>query len=363
MTFRTAAVLALIALNPAGQQAPIDEVKSTLSALDATIARNPGDVSALISRGRLVLDNAYRLESIFSVPALCDRAIADFSRVIAVQPGNAQAFYWRGMAFWEKVQFDGGKGSRKYPVDELRSVVADNLDQARKNLEQARFLTPQDQGIKDQLAAVEGFWNRFPAPIVGVPYVPPNRSAQDVFTKAAPAVVILTIQTKDGTSVGSGSIVSSNGLILTNRHVVDGAATIQVRFFDGRTATAGLVALHPTYDLALVRLNATVGNLPILMFDLWDQKIGDDVVMLGHPRRLEWSLTAGKVSQFRGSQGEPAQRVYLQTDAAANPGNSGGPILSLRGLIAAVLTMTLGNEGLAFGISKEIAEPFVRRYK
>jgi hypothetical protein len=142
MTFRAAAVLALLTFDYAAQQVPIEEVNRTLLALDRTIALNPSDVTALISRGRLLIDNAYRLEGPFGAPGLCDRAIADFSRAIAAQPGNAQAYYWRGMAFWEKVLFHAEKGPRKVPKDQLRALVADDLDQTQKNLEQARFLSP-----------------------------------------------------------------------------------------------------------------------------------------------------------------------------------------------------------------------------
>lgn len=175
---------------------------------------------------------------------------------------------------------------------------------------------------------------------------------------------MITVQAKGGTVRGSGSIVSPTGLILTNAHVIEGARTIQIAFFDGRSATAALVAVHPTQDLALIRVNGNVGSLPALLFDIYEQKVGDDIVVIGNPTgRFRWTLTAGKISQFRGANLESAGRIYLQTDAAINPGNSGGPILSLRGSIVAVTTLKSDAEGIAFGISREIAQQFVNRYK
>ena len=79
---------------------------------------------------------------------------------------------------------------------------------------------------------------------------------------------------------------------------------------------------------------------------------------------MNWTLTAGKISQIRGSDIEPNRNVFVQTDAPSNPGNSGGPLVSLRGQVVGVLTMKLReSEGLAFGIYYPVAEKFVSRYR
>ncbi|HEX7898077.1 MAG TPA: trypsin-like peptidase domain-containing protein [Planctomycetota bacterium] len=384
-----------------------EDVNKALQDLDRAIALDPNDGESLMLRGRLVLlegvelyffalspiywsypkDTAAErlrefgidavkgeglplssLEGSASIPGACDRAIADFSRAIAVRANDAQLYYWRSMAFWYKVLYivlDPFVTRGSADSVAMKKAAADDLEQAKKNIDQARFLMPQDELIKRLSTEQAGFFDRIPTAAVPrqVNLIPPP-SAELVFKTASPAVVRITVQLQEGTGFGSGSIMNQKGLILTNKHVIDGARSIAVALKDGRQFKASLVAEHDTYDLALIRLNGDVGTLPVLSFSSAAPGVGEDMVIIGHPKGMSWSLTSGKVSQIRNSEREPGKQIYVQTDAAVNPGNSGGPLLNLRGQILGVVTMKFANaEGMAFAIHKNVAGPFVSRYE
>ena len=159
--------------------------------------------------------------------------------------------------------------------------------------------------------------------------------------------------------------MTPEGLVLTNRHVIEGAQGMSVTLKDGRTFDAEPVAVHDTFDLALIKISAPVDNLPILSFAALEiPAVGDDTVIIGHPREMRWTLTAGKVSALRGSEADPSITAYLQTDAAANPGNSGGPVLNMKGYqVGVVVSKLIESEGMTFAIYKDIAAPFVREHR
>ncbi len=156
-------------------------------------------------------------------------------------------------------------------------------------------------------------------------------------------------------SLGSGVIVSRDGLILTNNHVVAGASRISVTLADGRRfAEARVVGTDPATDLALLRIRSS--NLPAIKWgDSRALEVGEWVLAIGNPYGLSQTVTAGIVSaKGRRDVGISVYEDFIQTDAAINPGNSGGALVNTRGELVgvntAILSQSGGNVGIGFAI-------------
>ena len=162
----------------------------------------------------------------------------------------------------------------------------------------------------------------------------------------------------DDDAVGSGFVISSDGYILTNTHVVDSAATIEVRLHDKRTYHARLVGADRRSDVALIKIDADALR-PVRLGAVEGIEVGDWVVAIGSPFGFENSVTAGIVS----AQGRVFPREsfvpFIQTDVAINPGNSGGPLFNLDGEVIGVnsqiYSRTGGFMGVSFAIPIDIA--------
>ena len=158
---------------------------------------------------------------------------------------------------------------------------------------------------------------------------------------------------------GSGFIVSKEGLILTNNHVVEGASKITVTISSGKTYEAKVIGKDPTFDIAIIKLDGE-GDFPVIeMGDSDAIEVGDWVVAIGNPYGLEHTVTVGVISAKNRSI--HAQNVnfdgFLQTDAAINPGNSGGPLIGLDGKVAGINTAILPYaQGLGFAIPVNMAK-------
>lgn len=161
-------------------------------------------------------------------------------------------------------------------------------------------------------------------------------------------------------AAGSGFLVTSDGYIVTNYHVVKDAAQITVILNDGREFTAALSGSDPRTDLAVLKIEET--DLPFLQFGNSDElEIGEWVVAIGTPFALESSLTVGVVSaKGRQDLGITSLEDFIQTDAAINPGNSGGPLLDLNGHVVgvntAIISKTGGYMGIGFSIPSRMAQ-------
>jgi serine protease Do len=159
-----------------------------------------------------------------------------------------------------------------------------------------------------------------------------------------------------GSALGSGFVISTDGLIVTNRHVVVGARSVRVKLPDGREVPAQVIGMDATTDIALLRVSA--GRLPALHLGSSDKvSVGDPVVAIGNPFGLGQSVTAGILSARGRVLEEDPYIDFLQTDAAINLGNSGGPLLSTDGVVVgvntAILTPSGGSVGLGFAIPAE----------
>ena len=206
-------------------------------------------------------------------------------------------------------------------------------------------------------------------------------SFRDVAKAVKPAVVFINIvETTNGDSgqsdffgnsapkiprrvegAGSGFIVTEDGYILTNNHVVGGASKINVTLADGRKFKAEVVGSDPETDIAVIKIDAS--GLPIAVLGDSDKlEQGDWVLAIGSPFGLQQTLTAGIVSATGRELRESTYNHYIQTDASINPGNSGGPLVGMQGEVIGINTMILtgsqfsqGSIGIGFAIASNTA--------
>jgi serine protease Do len=159
---------------------------------------------------------------------------------------------------------------------------------------------------------------------------------------------------------GTGFVFREDGTILTNNHVIRGAAQIMVRLSDGREFPATVLGADPETDVAVLRIDAK-GLAAARVVESGEVDVGDWVLALGSPFGLEQTVTAGIISaKGRDEVGLATFENYLQTDAAINPGNSGGPLCTLDGAVVgmntAIGSRTGGNDGVGFAIPMEIVK-------
>lgn len=170
---------------------------------------------------------------------------------------------------------------------------------------------------------------------------------------------------KRTSSLGSGVIVSANGYILTNHHVVEAADEVEIALLDGRKAKAKLIGSDPETDLAVLKTD--LQDLPVITFGQSQQvKIGDVVLAVGNPFGVGQSVTMGIVSALSRSRvGINTFEDFIQTDAAINPGNSGGALTdtsgNLIGINTAIYSRSGGSLGIGFAIPVHIAKQIMEQ--
>jgi putative serine protease PepD len=196
-------------------------------------------------------------------------------------------------------------------------------------------------------------------------------SVNDIYRRAYKGVVEIkisgTVNSFGGPqptqAEGSGWVYDSKGDIVTNEHVVDGANSIKVTFWNGKTYNAHVVGIDQTTDLAVVKVDAPASMLhPLDVGDSSAVQVGDGVVAIGSPFGLQGTVTSGIVSALHRSISSPASADQasftisdsIQTDAAINHGNSGGPLLNTAGQVIGINSQiksdSRGNEGVGFAI-------------
>ena len=159
--------------------------------------------------------------------------------------------------------------------------------------------------------------------------------------------------------LGSGVVVTKDGYILTNNHVVDGAQDVKVTLQDGREFTAKIIGRDPKSDVAVIKIDAK--DLPVVpMADSDKVQVGDVVLAVGNPFGVGQTVTTGIVSATgRGNLGIEDYEDFIQTDAAINPGNSGGALVDVEGRLiginTAIYSRSGGNQGIGFAIPSDLA--------
>ncbi|MGB9695186.1 MAG: S1C family serine protease, partial [Caldisericaceae bacterium] len=170
------------------------------------------------------------------------------------------------------------------------------------------------------------------------------------------------MQSSQQQGLGSGVIIRSDGLILTNNHVIADANKIEVTLTSGKTYSGTVLGTDPVSDVALVKINAT--NLPYATLgDSSKIKVGEFVVAIGNPYGLDHTVTFGVISAVeRNIDNGDGTTMYgvIQTDTAINPGNSGGPLVDLQGNVIGINTMIYNNsQGLGFAVSSNTCEKVI----
>ncbi len=191
-----------------------------------------------------------------------------------------------------------------------------------------------------------------------------------VVKQVQPSIVTVLVDGRSSSSLGSGVILSADGLVLTNNHVIAEDGTVSVRLSDGRTVPARVVAADATHDLALVQATG-VSGLTAASFGTDDSvAVGDTVLAFGSPLGLEGTVTAGIVSAFDREVNTGTEKLtgLLQTDAPINEGNSGGALVDAEGrviginvAIATADSQSTGSVGLGFAIPAGTVTDVVRR--
>ena len=203
------------------------------------------------------------------------------------------------------------------------------------------------------------------------PNVEPLRPATDggvdvqaVLKRMRAAVVEIQVQTLQGAGGGTGVIISSDGIIVTNSHVVDNASTIRVKLADGDIVDAKVKGQDVGHDLAVLTIGRT-GLTAAVLGDSDQMNVGDPVVAIGNALGLGISVTTGIVSGLDRFVNEPNGKTLLsalQTDAAINPGNSGGPLVNSRGEVIGINTAIASpteSNNVGFAISISSAKPII----
>jgi serine protease Do len=203
--------------------------------------------------------------------------------------------------------------------------------------------------------------NRLPQ-FQGIPNLPENDPFYEFFRRFAPQMP----REQESQSLGSGFIISADGYILTNAHVVDRADKITVRLTDKREFKAKVIGSDKRTDVALLKIDAT--GLPKVALGKPDQlKVGEWVLAIGSPFGFDSSVTAGIVSAKGRSLAQENFVPFIQTDVAINPGNSGGPLFNLKGEVVGINSQIYsrsgGYMGLSFSIPIDVAMDVVSQLR
>jgi serine protease Do len=191
---------------------------------------------------------------------------------------------------------------------------------------------------------------------------PGEQTVIDIARRVSPSVVSVM----RGEVSGSGFILTQDGIVLTNAHVVGNARTVEIDLADGRQLAGRVLGDDPTVDVAVVRVDAS--GLPAVQLGDADRlEVGQTAIAIGNPLGLERTVTSGVVSAVNRNPRGFGLDGLIQTDAAISPGNSGGPLLDSEGQVIGINTAVLrapGAEGLGFaipiGLARDVADQIVR---
>jgi len=251
-----------------------------------------------------------------------------------------------------------GEAEEATPITAI--IIKDEGGFATAIREVARALTPAVVHINVTGTVTQSVPN-IPFPFGNDPFFryffgPPQRREQQVPIRA----------------LGSGVIISKEGYIITNNHVVENADKIEVMLYDRTRHQANLIGRDPRTDLAVIKIEPSAEMKYATLGDSDDIEVGDWVIAIGSPRGFDFTVTAGIISAKHrtniGALGPTGYEDFIQTDAAINPGNSGGPLIDLKGKViginSLIVSTSQGYEGLSFAIPsnmvKNIADSLIK---
>ena len=201
-------------------------------------------------------------------------------------------------------------------------------------------------------------------PAISKAYAPDEEINITVYEKINPAIVSIDAQTSDGISAGTGCIVSPNGLILTGSHVVEDSSSVEVTMYNGQVYKAEIVSkMGKNKDLALLKITPKTQLQTIKFGDSQNIKVGQRVLAIGNPFGFSGTLTQGIISRIDYTKNK------IQTDAAINPGCSGGPLLNTSGEVIGINQSiynpdnNISNIGIGFAIPINDAKKFIETTK
>ncbi|MFP2958939.1 trypsin-like peptidase domain-containing protein [Myxococcus sp. 1LA] len=231
--------------------------------------------------------------------------------------------------------------------------------------EHAAWFAAQAAGTEGQSAG-PGLWRERAEGDPGIPdFVPPSSLAPLIRAVEAGVVNITTVGPRGSglegmkKSTGSGFVLTPDGLVVTNNHVVASAQQIAVRLADGREFAASVVGRDASTDVALLRLSGVdLGKLPALYLGDSDRMaVGDWVVAIGNPFGLDHSVSHGMISAKERVLGVGQFDDFIQTDALINPGNSGGPLFNMKGEVVGVNTAIISQgQGIGFAVPSNLVK-------
>ncbi len=191
-------------------------------------------------------------------------------------------------------------------------------------------------------------------------YEPDELINISVYERINPSIVSIDAQVADGFSTGTGCVIKADGLILTGSHVIEDAKYIEVTTFDGKVYPAKVIAkMGKNKDLALLKISTKTALKPISFGNSNDVKVGQKVLSIGNPFGFSGTLTQGIVSRI------DYTKHRIQTDAAINPGCSGGPLLNSKGEVIGISQSiynpdnNISNIGIGFAIPVDDAKQFI----
>ncbi|HEX5306856.1 MAG TPA: DegQ family serine endoprotease [Dyella sp.] len=234
---------------------------------------------------------------------------------------------------------------------------------------------PDFTGIVEQNAAsvvhVEAKYNgrREPRAMAGMPGAPGSDRQAEILRRFFGMPTLPSPEEREHTALGSGFIISSDGYILTNNHVVEGADEVTVRLQDRRTLTAKVVGTDPQYDIALLKVHADKPLPAVRIGDSQSLKPGQWVLAIGSPFGFDYTVTQGIVSAVGRNlgRGDQPYTSFIQTDVPINRGNSGGPLFNLQGQVVGINSQIYSNTGgylgVAFSIPIDVAMNAVEQLK
>lgn len=215
-----------------------------------------------------------------------------------------------------------------------------------------------------------------PLPANHIDIIPQDGTLEQLYQQTIPGVVSIQVTTAQGGGLGSGFVYDTAGHVITNFHVVDGATTVEVDFSSGYRAHGTVIGVDKDSDIAVVKVDAPESELhPLALGDSSNLLVGETVIAIGNPFGLNGTMTVGIVSALGRTQSSEhsidgggffSAADIIQTDAAVNPGNSGGPLLNTNGEVVGInraiatnsstATGQPTNSGIAFAISVNIVK-------